>query len=439
MLKPKQNQHSRKHCIFLRRLPNILLLSFAMTGNTASAQTYTVIHKFAGGSDGASPYAGLTMDAAGNFYGTTVTGGFQGSDDCRTDNGCGTVFKLSHRGTGWVLEPLYQFLSGSDGDGPLSRVVFGPDGALYGTTQGGGGNGCSGGFGCGTVYRLTPPARSCGRVSCPWNESIVHAFTGGTDGAIPLYGDLTLDAAGNMFGTTPLGGVHDQGTLYKISRQDGNWIETVPYVFGGAAAQFPDTSVVFDGAGNILGTAGGGVPYDNGLIYELQPVQGGWRESSIFTFTIGNDGARPGSGLIADRFGNLFGTTTSEGPGTNGGTVYELTPSGSGWTLTTLTGIVGGSGGPHANLTMDVEGNLYGTTYGDGAYGYGSVFKLAPQQDGSWVFTELYDFTGFDDGRWPEGSPVVDSNGNIWGTTSFGGDRTHCSHLGCGVIWEITP
>ena len=417
----------------------LLVASVTCIAQSGFAQTYTVIHKFTGGSDGASPYAGLTMDAAGNFYGTTVAGGFQGSDDCRVGNGCGTVFKLARRGTGWGVEPLYQFLGGSDGIGPLSRVVFGPDGALYGTTQAGGSNGCIGGSGCGTVFRLTPPSRRCTRVFCQWNETVLHAFTGGIDGELPEYGDLTFDAAGNMFGTTGLGGVHDQGTLFKLSRQNGVWMESVPRVFGGADAKYPSTGVTFDAAGNILGTANGGDPYYHGLVYELQPIPGGWSESTIFTFTIGSDGASPAGGLIKDASGNMYGTTTSGGPSTNGGTVFELTPSGSGWTLTTLSGIVGGSGGPHANLTMDAHGTLYGTTDSDGVYGYGSVFKLVPQSDGTWTFYDLYDFTGFDDGREPDGSVAIDSNGNLWGTTSLGGDRTRCFHIGCGVIWEITP
>jgi uncharacterized repeat protein (TIGR03803 family) len=406
---------------------------------SAQAQTYTVIHKFSNGGDGATPEAGLTLDAGGNLYGTTGFGGYQSTGVCQADGGCGVVFRLSHHGTGWTITGLYQFLAGDDGDGPLSRVVFGPDGALYGTTQSGGGNGCTDGYGCGTVYRLTPPARLCTHFSCEWSETVLHAFTAGADGRLPYFGDLTFDTAGDIFGTTALGGIHNDGTLYKVSRQGEGWTESVAYTFGGAAAQYPAYGVVFDSAGNIYGTAGGGGPYDDGLVYELQPFEGGWTENTLFTFTGGANGAGPGSGLIFDRMGNLYGATVSGGPGTNGGTVYQLVPSATGWTLTTLTGIVGGSGGPNGSLTMDAAGNLYGTTYSDGAHGYGSVFKVAPQTDGTWLLTDLYDFTGFDDGGWPIGNVTIDASGNLWGTASRGGDRTLCSHLGCGVIWEITP
>jgi uncharacterized repeat protein (TIGR03803 family) len=334
-----------------------------------------------------------------------------------------------------VVEGLHQFLGGSDGSGP----VFGPDGALYGTAQAGGNGGCIGGNGCGAVFRLTPPARPCTHFPCPWNEIVLHAFTSGSDGETPYFGDLTFDTAGNLFGTTPLGGIHNQGTLFKISRQNGSWTESVAYTFGGAPAQYPESGIVFDSAGNIYGTAGGGFPYDDGLIYELQPLQGGWTERTLFTFTGGANGAGPGGALIFDRMGNLYGATVSGGPGTNGGTVYQLVHSGTGWTLTTLTGIFGGSGGPNGSLTMDAAGNLYGTTYSDGTHGYGSVFKVAPQHDGTWLLTDLYDFTGLDDGGSPIGSVAIDASGNLWGTASRGGDRTLCFHLGCGVIWRITP
>ncbi len=147
------------------RALSVAVVCLLRSRSAAHAQTYTVIHKFTNGGDGATPQAGLTMDAGGNFYGTTSFGGYQGAGFCQMDGGCGVVFRLSHRGTGWVVEGLYQFVGGTDGDAPLARVVFGPDGALYGTTQAGGNGGCTEGDGCGTVFRLTPQPRPCPRFS----------------------------------------------------------------------------------------------------------------------------------------------------------------------------------------------------------------------------------------------------------------------------------
>ena len=119
----------------------------------AQAQILRVIHTFTGGGDGSYPKAGLTVDAAGNFYGTAFGGGIV-SGGCAF-YGCGTVFKLKHRGSGWILTPLYSFTGGNDGANPYGRVAIAQDGTLYGTTYSGGGSGCMG-YGCGTVFRLTP-------------------------------------------------------------------------------------------------------------------------------------------------------------------------------------------------------------------------------------------------------------------------------------------
>lgn len=132
------------------------------------AQTFQVIHTFTGGSDGADPTVGLTLDRAGNLYGTANLGG---------NGGNGTVFKLKNTSTGWIFQRLYAF-SGPDGANPAARVVFGPDGALYGSTEYGG-NSCSS-RGCGIVFKLTPPATFCASVSCPWRETVLYAFVGGT-------------------------------------------------------------------------------------------------------------------------------------------------------------------------------------------------------------------------------------------------------------------
>src|SRR5579871_5094013 len=178
----------------------LIAVGLSAAAVTAQAQTYTVIHNFTGGADGAYPYAGLTIDAHGNFYGTANQGGHPGI--CPPQNlGCGTVYKLARAGSGWVFTPLYKFTGEPDGGGPYGRVSFGPDGALYGSTVGGGLDNCVIGFGCGTVYRLRPSPTACQTALCPWNESVIYRFMGGTDAYSPT-GDVAFDSAGAMYGTT---------------------------------------------------------------------------------------------------------------------------------------------------------------------------------------------------------------------------------------------
>ena len=170
-----------------------------MTANFDIAPRFGLIHSFVGSNDGAVPYAGLTMDQAGNLYGTTFGLG----------SGYGTVFRLKRTAGGWIFNPLYSFTGGSDGAGPEARLVFGPDGSLYGTTTFGGGGSCTGVFdGCGTIFRLRPSATPCKSVLCPWTETVLYRFSGGSDGLYPMYGALVFDKAGNMYGTTYAGGVH---------------------------------------------------------------------------------------------------------------------------------------------------------------------------------------------------------------------------------------
>ena len=188
---------------------------FALTvvlSQSAQAQTYTVVHNFTDGEDGGCPAVGLTMDPSGNFYGTT--------QHCV---GCtGTVFKLSHSGSGWVLTTLYSFAGGSDGSCPSGRVALARDGTLYGTTTYDG----SGGFG--TVFRLSPWPTAPKSVLAPWSKVVLYSFTGGSDGAWPE-GDLTLDQSGNIYGTTPYGGYYGQGAIYELAPSSGGWTETVLY------------------------------------------------------------------------------------------------------------------------------------------------------------------------------------------------------------------
>ena len=392
---------------------------------TAQAQTFNVIHNFTGGGDGKRPRAGLTRHGAGDFYGTTNHGGA---------HDYGTVFNLAHRGSGWILTPLYSFSGGDDGYYLDARVIIGPDGNLYGTTAYGGGGPCTGPPpGCGTIFRLRPTAGVPHSVLASWTETPLHRFTGPpNDGNYPGFCDLVFDPTGNIYGTTQGGGLYDWGTVFKLTQSNGGWVESVLYSFtSGADGGSPTAGgVVFDNAGNLYGTAFVGGDNNSGVVYELTPSGSGWTENVLYDFQVASDGGNPIAGLIFDHSGNLYGATTYGGSG-GGGTVFELTPSNGNWIYTVLY-TFSGAAGPEANLIMDANGNLYGTTFADGAYGYGNVFKLTPS-NGNWTYTDLYDFTGGNDGANPESSVSFDASDNLYGTAEYGGA------YGNGVVWEITP
>ena len=397
---------------------------------SAKAQTLTVLHSFTNGTDGARPVVGLTIDAAGNLYGTTSISGF--------GSGHGTVFGLKHSGSGWILNTLYSFAAGSDGDSPKGRVALARDGTLYGTTILGGGNGCLS-FGCGTVFHLTPQPTAPKTALAPWNETIVHSFNG-TDGFTPQ-GDLTFGQDGNIYGTTTMGGGSEGcylgcGVTYQLTHSGGTWNETVLYAAQGTGdGAEPVDGVIFDLSGNLYGAFQTNGPFNWGLIYQLSPSGSGWTEQPAYVFSGGSNGGVPFAGLIADASGNLYGTTRFGGMNSCG-TVFELTPSGGGWSLNTLYIFPGEPGGcgPEGKLIMDAAGSLYGTTNSGGqgiGGGGGTVFKLSPA-NGRRIYTQLHTFVGVD-GAYPTSSLVLDANGNIYGTTTHGGNGD------LGVVFEITP
>lgn len=393
----------------------VLFLAFVPT-TAVQAQTFTVLHTFTGQGDGTTPIAGLTMDRTGNLYGTTA--GFLGT-------GPGTVFKLSRAGTGWILKTLYAFQGGADGSAPQARVLFGPDGTLYGTTT-------LGGLGFGTVFNLRPSATACRSVQCPWTETVLYRFTGGSDGAYPQFGDLNFDATGNIYGTTSNGGSSNCnqgcGVVFKLSRSGSGWTESVLHAFTGTDGVNPYAGVIFDGAGNLYGTT-------LTTVYELMPSGSGWTETTQYTFRGQGDGETAYGGLIFDQQGNLYGTTY-EGGGQNGGsTVYELQHTVGRWTHEVLA--VTGAGATDTP-TMDAMGHLYATYGGPFFANFGSIFEVSPG-NGGWTYTDLFDFGGnrLEDGFGPAGGVVLDASGNLYGTTFDGGDE-NCGE-GCGVVWELTP
>lgn len=426
---PKPRTESGTRATLLLRLFLVLVLLFMfVTVRPMQAQNYQVLHQFSrAGSDGAVPYAGMTLDRAGNFYGTTVWGGYSG--------GYGTVYRLAKLGSNWVFTSLYSFTGGTDGAMPESPVTIGPDGALYGTASIAGGQGnCQYQDqppGCGTVYRLRPPAHISPTTLPAWTETTIHAFSGTGDGAYPHAG-VVFDAAGNLYGAT---GANDQyllnGVIYELTPHQGSWQETTLYTFqGGSDGSDPYSSLIFDNAGALYGTTPGGGADNGGTVYQLTPSANGWTEKILYSFySDGSGGSMPFGGLIFDQHGNLFGTTDVGRPAP---TVFELSPGQGGWTFNVMSTLVSGSA---AALVMDAAGNFYGTTIGGGAYpcnggGCGTIFRLTPSP-GGWIYTTLHDFTG-DDGEWPMGPPVF-NNGKLYGTTQSGGAYRY------GVIWELTP
>ena len=393
----------------------IAFLLIVVATQPAQAQTFHVIHNFTGGQDGATPTAGVTLDTAGNLYGTASYGGV----------GYGTVYKLTHKGT---FNPLFAF-NYNDGAYPLARVIFGPNGTLYGTTN-------LGGLGVGTVFNLRPAARACTTALCPWTETVLYSFEGHPDGAGPDYGDLIFDQAGNIYGTTTAGGTpQNVGTVYELTPKSGGGYAEMPiYSFSVSDGATPYNGAIFDNAGNLYSTTGYGGLSNSGTVFELMyVVASGWTESLLYSFRNGSDGGVPYAGLIFDPSGNLYGATSAYGTG-GGGTVFELSPPGTWTTLTVLysfTGTAGHTCGPWGTLVMK-GGNLYGTTYCDGANGFGSVFELTPSGP-PWTYTSLHDFTGGSDGAYPISNVVFDASGNLYGTASDGGAYNF------GVVWEITP
>jgi uncharacterized repeat protein (TIGR03803 family) len=381
---------------------------------SAQAQTFTVLHTFTG-PDGLGPYSGVVMDGAGSLYGTTYGGGATGN---------GTVYQLKRNGSGYIHKQLHVFAGGDDGDQPYGGVALGPFGVLYGTSNGGPEN-------SGTMFSLQPPFSFCRSVSCPWFHNVLYDLASGGN-AGPFYGQPAIDGTGNLYGTSGFGGISEYGTVYEVSRSGGGWTGTTLYLFqAGAEGAYPPHSVILDSAGNLYGTTAGAGGYDEGAVFELEHTGSGWVEHVLANF--GAPGTCVGytlSGLIMDAAGNLYGGTTGDG---ETACVFELSPSSGGWQFSVLyTFTISNRGyGPVGNMVMASDGTLYGTTQDLGANGLGNIFRLSPSGSG-WIYTDLYDFSNHGDGAYPSGDLTMDSDGNIYGTSQ--GDTT-----GHGVVWKLTP
>ncbi len=412
----------RFHCVSVKGLA-ALLCTLALSVAICAADTEQVIYNFTGGNDGGQPAAQLALDSAGNLFGTTVLGGLYG---------CGTVFELNYSGSQWNETVLYSFDCYGTGKNPYGGVTVDNAGNLYGTTvAGGSGGGCTG-DGCGVVYELT-------RSGDTWNETVLYNFTGGDDGFGPGSA-VVFDKAGNLYGATPDGGVNAEGVVYQLSPGQQGWQQTVIHAFTGGddGAVGSLGPLLVDSRGALYGVTELGGQYGAGVAFRLSPSGNNWNFTTMYAFQGLPDAGFPYGGLIADSRGRLYGTTYFGG--VNGlGSIFDIgagatvrTP----WKESVLYSFQGDTDAsfPTSTLVFDAAGNLYGTssTGGNPSCDCGAIFKLTPRS-GGWDESVLHSFGGNGDGQSPSYGLTSDGKGNYFGVAPVGGLYRQ------GVVYQITP
>jgi hypothetical protein len=400
------------------------ILAIVLFETGATAQTEKVLYRFTGGSDGGNPNGGVVL-RGGNLFGTTQGGGVYGA---------GTVFELKRNQTGWSERVLYSFGNGADGGFPDGALVFDKSGNLYGTASGGGNtSGTCTSFGCGVVFELQPS-------STGWTEKVLYAFTGGTDGTSPT-SDLVFDTIGNLYGIVP-------GVVFELTPSGSAWNFTA---IGNAGYPGSAGKLALDANRNVYGATldGGNGNGCNGstcgTVFELTPTGQTWTETTLFSFLPGTGGFDPYASVTIGPDGVLYGTTLFGGAIQQAGTVFELKQINGTWTERVLYAFTGGKDGgyPDTDVVFDKSGNLYSTAFGGfqtcGGQGEqcGVVFELT-RSNGVWSEKVLHRFqpAGNDDGFWPTGTPILDSVGNLYNTTYYGGTN---GNVGAGTVYEVTP
>jgi uncharacterized repeat protein (TIGR03803 family) len=396
------------------KLLRTVAVALILVGSALAAPKYKVLHAFGAGKDGGGLWGSLVFDMKGNLYGTTSGGGLYGY---------GTVFQLTPRSDGkWAETLLHSFKNDdSDGDDLNSGLTFDAAGNLYGTTSAGGGPDTYG-----TVFEMKLSSRG-------WVLNVIHRFSLHDRAGGSPYAGVLMDKAGGLYGVA-------YGAFELLPGPNG-WREAVLHQFTGRNGDGEDAfaGLIMDAVGNLYGTTehggtsklcGGGC----GTVYELQRTSSGWKEHILHDFGTGDDDmALPGVGaLVLDSAGNLYGT--AGGGASRAGVAFRVTRSPDGhWKTTIQYAFTGGANGdqPGAGVVMDNTGNLYGTTIagGDPKCQCGVVYKLAPQANGKWKYTVLHTFVG-SDGAQPDANLILDSKGNLYGTTATGG---------AGVAFELTP
>lgn len=269
-------------------------------------------------------------------------------------------------------------------------------------------------------------------------ERVLYSFSNGTDGGVPIdSGHLIADRAGNFYGTTELGGNCGNGTVFKLAPAGGgHWTETVLHSFCGDEGFYLYAGLVADKAGNLYGTTTGGGASGGGTVFKLTDSGGVWTLTTLYNFTSGADGGGPYGGVIMDPAGNLYGPTVAGGVndcrGEGCGTVFKLTNSGDVWTHSTIYSFTNDDGAyPYGGLIMDKDGNLYGTSQDGGVNGLGVVFQLT-NSGSAWTATVLHSFGDPGDGQFPGYARLALYKGSLYGTVPYGGTD------GLGIVFKLT-
>ena len=333
--------------------------------------------------------------------------------------------------TSYTFKVIYDFCSlpnCADGSTPYAGLIGDAKGVGFGTTYFGGT--CSLSDDCGTVFEVTKGGK----------ETVLYSFMGESDGESPV-GGLVRDSEGSLYGTASYGGdltcnpsFYGCGTVFKLTAA-GQF--TVLHNFTGMPDGLqPLAGLLRDAAGNLYGTTAYGgrgqcatTGAGCGTVFKIDSAG---NETVLYAFAGGSDGFQPEGGLVMDKEGNLYGTTFGDGTAAPG-TVFKVTPSGQETVLYTFKNGSDGNA-PRGTLIMDAQGNLYGTTSGGVN---GTVFKLSKSGEE----TVLWDFQGYPDGSTPEAGVVMDAAGNLYGTTQLGGDinAPNCSFSGgCGTVFEVS-
>lgn len=407
----------------IHRVCLALLITAAFAVASCAADNESVVYNFTGGNDGGQPAAQLIFDSSGNMYGTTVVGGLFG---------CGTVFELSFSGSQWNQTVLYSFDCFNTGKNPYGGVTLDSSGNLYGTTVAGGSGGVCSGDGCGVVYELTKSGDT-------WNETVLYNFTGGNDGFGPG-GAVVFDKAGNLYGTTPDGGAFAEGVVYQLAPNNGQWTQSVIHAFTGGddGAVGSLGPLLVDARGTLYGVTELGGHYGAGVAFSLSRSGNTWNYATMYAFQGLPDAGFPYGGLIADPQGRLYGTTYFGG--TSGlGSVFEVSSGATVrmlWKETVLYSFQGDTDAsyPTSALVFDAAGNLYGTssTGGNPSCDCGTIFKLTPHS-GGWDESVLHSFGGSGDGQSPSYGMTPDGKGAYFGVTPVGGLH------GQGTVFQISP